>query len=83
MIKKKGYAEARVTSIIKESPNAIDVKCSHNWICSKLQSLSYKEQLKEKAIQVEEAFQRLGGFADFKLNDIKGAAPIYNYRNKI
>ena len=81
--KKKGYAEARVTSIIKQSPNAIDVKCSHYWICSKLQSLSYKEQLKEKAIQVEEAFQRLGGFADFKLNDIKGADPIYNYRNKM
>ena len=81
--KKKGYAEARVTSIIKQSPNAIDVKCSHYWICSKLQSLSYKEQLKEKAMQVEEAFQRLGGFADFKLNDIKGADPIYNYRNKM
>ena len=81
--KKKGYAEARVTSVIKESPNAIKVKCNHYWICSKLQSLSYKEQLKEKEKQVEEAFQRLGGFVDFKLNEIKGADPVYNYRNKI
>ena len=81
--KKKGYAEARVTSVIKESPNAIEVKCNHYWICSKLQSLSYKEQLKEKEKQVEEAFQRIGGFIDFKLNEIKGADPVYNYRNKM
>jgi len=81
--KKKGYAEARVTKVIKESPNAIEVKCNHYWICSKLQSLSYKEQLKEKEKQVEEVFQRLGGFDDFKLNEIKGADPVYNYRNKM
>ena len=81
--KKKGYAEARVTSVIKESPNAIKVKCNHYWICSKLQSLSYKEQLKEKEKQVEEAFQRIGGVIDFKLNEIKGADPLYNYRNKM
>ena len=81
--KKKGYAEGRVISIIKESPNAVDVKCSHYWICSKLQSLLYEEQLKEKEKQVEEAFQRLGGFTDFKLNEIKGADRIYNYRNKM
>ena len=29
--KKKGYAEARVISIINDSPNAVDVKCSHYW----------------------------------------------------
>ena len=49
--KKKGYAEARVISIINDSPNAVDVKCSHYWICSKVQNLSYKEQLKEKEIK--------------------------------
>ena len=34
-------------------------------------------------MQVEEAFQRIGGFGDFKLNDIKSADPIYYYRNKM
>ena len=80
--KKKGYAEARVISIINDSPNAVDVKCSHYWICSKVQNLSYKEQLKEKEKQIEEAFHRIGGFLDFKLSDIKGADLIYNYRIK-
>ena len=81
--KKKGYAEGRVTSIVKESPNAVDAKCSHYWICSKVQKLSYNEQLKEKENQVQEAFHRIGGFLDFKLSDTKGADPIYNYRNKM
>ena len=66
--KKKGFAEARVTKIIDESPYATESKCSHHWICSKLQGFSYDQQLKEKEKQVEDAFQRLGGFSDFKLN---------------
>ena len=81
--KKKGFAEARVTKIIDDSPFVAESKCSHYWICSKLQSLSYDQQLKEKEKQVEDAFQRLGGFSDFKLDDIKGAKQIYNYRNKM
>ena len=81
--KKKGYAEARVIEVIEESPHAEKVKCSHYWICSKIQSLTYEQQLNEKERQVEEAFQRLGGFGDFKLNDIKSADPIYYYRNKM
>ncbi|MFL3013703.1 MAG: TRAM domain-containing protein, partial [Candidatus Neomarinimicrobiota bacterium] len=81
--KKKGFAEARVTKIIDESPYATESKCSHHWICSKLQGLSYDQQLKEKEKQVQDAFQRLGGFSDFKLNDTRGAEKLYNYRNKM
>ena len=81
--KKKGYAEARVIEVVGESPHAAKVKCSHYWICSKIQSLTYEQQLNQKEKQVEEAFQRIGGFGDFKLNDIKSADPIYYYRNKM
>jgi len=81
--KKKGFAEARVTKIIDESPHVAEPKCSHYWICSKLQHLSYDQQLKEKEKQVGDAFQRLGGFSDFKLDDIRGAEKLYNYRNKM
>ena len=81
--KKKGYAEARVIDVVGESPHAEKVKCSHYWICSKIQSLTYEQQLNQKEMQVEEAFQRIGGFGDFKLNDIKSADPIYYYRNKM
>ena len=38
--KRKGFAEAQVLNILVESPNAIDVRCKHYWICSKIQSLS-------------------------------------------
>ena len=53
-----------------ESPNVVKPKCNHFYICSKIQNLSYKEQLKEKSNQVIDAFQRLGGFKDFKLNNV-------------
>ena len=81
--KRKGYAEAKVLKIITESPNAVETRCKHYWICSKNQNLSYPEQLKEKAEQVEDIFNRLGGLSEFKLDEIKGADPIYHYRNKM
>ena len=83
--KRKGYAEARVREILNESSNAIEAPCDHFGVCGgcKVQNLAYNEQLKEKAAQVEDAFQRLGGFPDFKLDDSIGADPIYQYRNKM
>ena len=81
--KKKGYAEARALKILVESPNVVKPKCNHFYICSKIQNLSYKEQLKEKSNQVIDAFQRLGGFKDFKLNNVVKGNPIFNYRNKM
>ena len=64
--KKGGYAEAQATQLINESPYAIKPKCNHYWICSKIQNLSYEEQLNEKACQVKDVFSKLGGFTDFK-----------------
>jgi len=81
--KRKGFAEAQVLKLLVKSPNAVDVRCNHYWICSKLQSLSYDEQIKEKSSQVEDAFNRLGGFTDFKLDKVREADPIYHYRNKM
>ena len=83
--KKKGFAEARVLEILAESHNTVDARCSHFGVCGgcKIQNLSYEEQLNEKAHQVEDAFHRLGGFNDFKMDNIVGADPIFNYRNKM
>ena len=81
--KKKGYAEARVLEVLVESPNAVQPKCDHFYICSKVQNLSYDEQIKEKSNQVKDAFSRLGGMKDFKLDDILPAKEIFNYRNKM
>ena len=81
--KKKGYAEAQTLNIVSESPNAVEPKCNHFYICSKIQNLSYKEQLIEKGNQVEDAFQRLGGFKKFKLKKVIKGDPTFNYRNKM
>ena len=81
--KKKGYAEAQTLNIVSESPNAVKPKCNHFYICSKIQNLSYKEQLKEKGNQVEDAFQRLGGFKEFKLKKVIEGDPTFYYRNKM
>jgi len=83
--KKKGFAEANTIEVIKESPKAVESKCDHFGVCGgcKIQNLTYEEQLKEKADQVEGAFRRLGGFSEFKLDNAVGADPIFNYRNKM
>ncbi len=81
--KRKGFAEAQVLQLLHESPNAVDVRCKHYWICSKLQSLSYEEQLKEKAEQVQDAFNRIGGYNKFELDKIQEADSTYHYRNKM
>ena len=81
--KRKGYAEAQILKTLIDSPNSVEVQCNHYWICSKIQSLSYDQQIKEKSEQVEDAFTRLGGFLDFKLDKVKKAELIYHYRNKM
>jgi len=81
--KRKGYAEASVQKILKQSPYIEEPRCNHYYICSKLQNLFYEEQLKEKENQVVDTFKRLGNFSDFILNDTVGASEIFNYRNKM
>ena len=81
--KKKGFAEARIIKVLEQSPLATEARCDHYWICSKLQTLSYEEQLKEKEKQVIDAFQRIGGFTDFIINGVRSAKNKYNYRNKM
>ena len=81
--KRKGYAEGTVKEVIKKSNYAEEVRCNHFYICSKIQSLSYHQQLIEKANQVEDVFNRLGGFPSFSLYEKIGAQQIYNYRNKM
>ena len=81
--KRKGYAEANVLRVLTESPDATSVNCGHYWICSKLQSLSYKRQIDEKVSQVEDAFRRIGGLSNFTLGKVREAESIYHYRNKM
>ena len=81
--KRKGFAEAFVKEVIEKSVYAEKTRCNHYYVCSKVQTLSYEQQIIEKANQVEDVFCRLGRFSDFSLDAKIKAKQIYNYRNKM
>ena len=81
--KRKGFAEAFVKEVIEKSVYSEKSRCNHYYICSKVQTLSYEQQIIEKANQVQDVFCRLGGFSDFSLDAKIKAKQIYNYRNKM
>ena len=81
--KRKGYAEGTVKEVVEKSNHAEKIRCNHYYVCSKIQSLSYDQQIIEKANQVEDAFHRLGGFSEFSLHGKIEAEQTYNYRNKM
>jgi 23S rRNA (uracil1939-C5)-methyltransferase len=83
---KRGYAEASVTEILRESPDRIPPRCDHGgepcpgapW-----QGLAYEEQLRHKHQQVRDALVRLGGLDGFDLDEIEPAVEQWRYRNKL
>ncbi len=81
--KKRGYSEAYIVDVLKESPKKIKEKCDHFFICSKLQNLAYDEQIKQKINQVNDAFVRLGDINNAKIGNIIKAKKKYYYRNKM
>jgi 23S rRNA (uracil1939-C5)-methyltransferase len=83
---KRGYAEAKVLEIVRESPDRIPDRCDHGgepcpgapW-----QGLEYEEQLRHKQQQVTDSLVRLGGFDGFELEPIEPAVERWRYRNKL
>lgn len=82
---RKSYAEAKVKSVIESSSLRIAPKCKYFGICGgcKQQNLSYEHQLKFKAEQVNDIFERIGGLKDFEVLPIQPADRIFYYRNKM
>ena len=83
---KRGYAEASVRQIVRESPDRIPLRCDHGgepcpgapW-----QGLAYEVQLAHKQSQVEDSLIRLGGLEGFELEPIEPAIEQWRYRNKL
>lgn len=82
---KKSYAEARVAEIIKPSNLRISARCKFFGTCGgcKQQDLDYQTQIKFKQQQVEEIFTKMGGFKDFKIEEILPSEKTFFYRNKM
>ena len=82
---KNSYAEALAINILTPSNERIKAKCKYFGSCGgcKQQDLDYDVQVKYKQQQVEEIFNRLGGFSDFELEPIIPSQNVFYYRNKM
>lgn len=82
---KNSYAEALTVNILTPSNERVNAKCKYFGSCGgcKQQDLNYKAQAKYKQQQVEEIFNKLGGFSDFKIDPIIQSQNVFHYRNKM
>lgn len=83
--KRRGYGEARILDILKETEKRADPVCEHFSYCGGCvhQHLDYTEQTAQKKKQVEDIFSRQVGIKDFHISNLIPAEEIYNYRNKM
>lgn len=82
------YSDADLLEIIEPSPDRIEPKCSLATICGgcQYQHITIERQRKMKTVQVQELFERLGGFDanDFpSVLDTLGTDEVFGYRSKI
>ncbi len=82
---KKDWAEAKVTKIIKPSPDRLDAFCQHFGSCGgcKWQMLPYSKQLQFKENEVIQNLTRLGKIALPAVSPIIGSSQTTHYRNKL
>jgi len=82
---KNSYAEALAINILAPSEERVKAKCKYFGSCGgcKQQDLDYDVQAKYKQQQVEEIFNKLGGFSDFELEPIVPSQNVFYYRNKM
>lgn len=82
---KTSYAESKVVEVITPSEHRIGAKCRYFGLCGgcKQQDIEYSVQAKYKQQQVEEIFNKMGGFKDLLVEDIIPSERIFHYRNKM
>lgn len=82
---KKSYAESKVIEVIEPSEERTRARCKYFGVCGgcKQQDLKYEVQLKYKAEQVKDVFERIGGLKDFEMLTIVPSQKVFYYRNKM
>ena len=83
--KKKNFAEGRIVNIREHSTKRVQPECPHFGVCGgcKWQNMEYAEQLKIKQQQVIDNLERIGNVDTSQIQEIRGASPIFQYRNKL
>ena len=82
---KNSYAEALAINIISPSKDRVKANCKFFGTCGgcKQQDLNYETQALYKQKQVEEIFNKLGGFSNFVIEPIIPSQNVFHYRNKM
>ena len=78
------FAQGRLTRLIAPSPDRKEPVCPIFYECGgcHLQHIKYAAQLDAKRGIIEAAFRRIGGFKDFRCDDMIGMDTPERYRNK-
>lgn len=79
----KTYAFGRIMGISEPSPYRVEPDCPHFGKCGgcDFRHLTYEEELSLKALRVQDAMNRIGGFA-LPLPEIVPSPALVRYRNK-
>ena len=82
---KKSYAQGKLISIEKESPERVVPECPVFKSCGgcQISHLTYEGQLAVKERRVKDVMTRIGGFGEDCVLPILGAESPWNYRNKM
>jgi len=83
--KKKSFFQGVVKAYKKKSEFRVEPRCEHFGVCGgcKWQHLDYAAQLEFKSNTVLNAMTRIGKVDPSVIQPIKGAEPIFRYRNKL
>ena len=82
---KNSYAEALAINIMTPSKDRVKANCKFLGTCGgcKQQDLNYETQAQYKQKQVEEIFNKLGGFTNIEIEPIIPSENVFHYRNKM
>ena len=81
---KQSYARGEIVSLVEETKERIEPKCSVSGACGgcQLDHIDYQAQLKYKRAMVKDALEHIGGLTEVEVNPVLGMEHPYLYRNK-
>ena len=82
---RRGYAEARLETLITPSPDRAEPRCAHFGQCGgcTLQNLSAEAQRRVKHARLTRQFAGLGGPARATVEPVRAAGPPYGFRGRM
>jgi tRNA/tmRNA/rRNA uracil-C5-methylase (TrmA/RlmC/RlmD family) len=82
---KKRFGRARLVRVIEGSPDRVMAPCRYFGECGgcQYQHIVYAAQLRLKLKQIQDLFQRIGGFSPGLISPVLPCPQPYGYRNRI